>query len=208
MQVAEESKRQLARFIEREKRLQRLTWISLLLPITLFVVLAVLVQKEFREFRQLNTTNQELSKDNARLHDENARLDESIKQKTLALSAVKSRHPAAYPKIVYYRSSIGNQVIGALQALGFTDIKEATGANPRLLNKSVDSLSYGCGVKEGDIQIIAAALTNANLPIREIAPAKLRTDPMLVQLTASSGTDPSAPAIDPTTWRKPPCVAN
>lgn len=198
-------------FVQREKRLQLWIWASVLLPLALFATVFVMVSNELKTLNQLKHQDQELQqtiKDNDK---KIAAQKEELAKNDLALSAFKAQHSGNVPSITYYRLSIGPQLNGALEQLGFNPpvkVREDQ-ANPALRNKPVDTLDYGCAVTEQDIRVIAAALIKGNIPIRRIAPATKKPDPLLVQLIASAKADSNGPSIDPATWKKdtPGCAA-
>lgn len=197
-------------FVQREKKLQLWIWASVLLPFALFATLFVMVSKELKTLDHLRHQDQELQQTIKENDKKIAAQKEELAKNDLALSAFKSQHSGNVPSITYYRLSIGPQLTGALQQLGFNtpvEVREDQ-ANPALRNKPVDSLNYGCAVTEQDIRVIAAALIKGNIPIRRIAPAIKKPDPLLVQLIASAKADSNGPSIDPARWKKatPDCA--
>lgn len=192
-------------FVQREKKLQLWIWASVLVPLALFATLFVMVSNELKTLDHLRHQDQELQQTIKENNKKIAAQEEELAKNDLALSAFKSQHSRTVPSITYYRLSIGSQLMGALQQLGFNTpvaVREDQ-ANPTLRDKPVDTLMYGCGVTEQDIRIIAAALIKGNIPIRRIAPATKKRDPLLVQLIASAKANSNGPSIDPASWKKP-----
>ena len=188
--------------------MQRWAWASILLPVGLLAALLVMVGKELRNLNYLKglTKIQEdkIASNNQKLEDQ----DKELKTKNVALNAVKTQRLGPGPRIVYYRSSLGSQLLAALDQLGFStsqgNVQEETQeANVTLSGKDVDTLIYGCAVSEQDLRLIAAALNNAHIPIRRIAPAVKKRDPLLVQIVASKRTDAKGEALNLEAWKKP-----
>ncbi|HET8891024.1 MAG TPA: hypothetical protein VFQ41_19125 [Candidatus Angelobacter sp.] len=201
---AEPAGKPLEVFVQREKKLQRWIWISVLVPLALFVGLMVMVSNELKTFNDLK---KQVEANKLKI----AAQKEELAKNDLALSAYQSQRSGEAPRIIYYRSSIGPTLIGALKQLGFNPTVEENvkQANPALAGKAADTLVYGCAVSEQDIRVIAAALIKAGIHIRRIVVAAKKPDPLLVQLVASPVSDPNQPDIDPATWKKntPGCAA-
>jgi hypothetical protein len=211
MPATEQAGKPLEVFVQREKKLQRWIWISVLVPLALFAALMVMVNKEFKTLSDLKKQSEGLQKEIDRNIGTIDQQEKELKKNELALNAFKSQHSGEAPRIMYYRSSIGPTLIGALEQLGFNPTVEenVNQANPALVGKAADTLVYGCAVSEEDIRVIAAALIKAGIHIRRIAIATKKPDPLLVQLVASPKSDPNQPDIDPATWKKnsPGCAA-
>jgi hypothetical protein len=206
--VLERPRDQFEIFRRREQKLQRWAWASILLPVGLLIALFVMVGKELQNLNNLERLNKEQQDKIARNAQTLANQQTQLDTNNLALSAVKAQRRGPSPRIVYYRSSIGNQLLAALDQLGFStsqgNVQEETQeANVTLSGKDVDTLIYGCAVSEQDLRLIAAALNNAHIPIRRIAPAVKKRDPLLVQIVASKRTDAKAEALNLETWKKP-----
>lgn len=213
-----ESHEQLERFVKRDQKLRRWTWLSLVLPLGIFVVLAVMASKELARLTELEQRDQALQKQIEEKEKALAKLQEQEKVSQLASGAVRDARPAGtFPRIIYFRDSERDHLQGALKQLGVTpdvqSVSYAQGENPKLAGKPVDTLAYGCAVSEQDLRLIAAALIKAGVPIRRITPAEKKPDPLLVQVIASAKTDSNGPSLDPaqvtiSAKRCPPPKAN
>jgi hypothetical protein len=204
MPATEPAGKPLEVFVQREKKLQRWIWISVLVPLALFVALMVMVSNELKTFNDLKKQVEAKQKEIKQYELKIAAQKEELAKNDLALSAYQSQRSGEAPRIIYYRSSIGPTLIGALKQLGFNPMVEENvkQANPTLAGKAADTLVYGCAVSEQDIRVISAALIKGNIPIRRIAAATKKRDPLLVQLIASAKADSNGPPIDPATWKK------
>jgi hypothetical protein len=204
MQATQQAGKPLEVFVQREKKLQRWIWISVLVPFALFTALMVMVSRELKTLSDLKQQSEGLQKEIVGNQEKIEKQRQELEKNDLALNAYKSQRSGEAPKIMYYRSSIGPTVIGALQQLGFKPTVEENvqQANPALSGKAADTLVYGCAVSEQDIRVIASALIKAGIHIRRIAVARKKLDPLLVQLVASPLSDPNQPDIDPATWKK------
>ena len=203
MPATEQAGKPLEVFVQREKKLQRWVWVSTLLPLALFVVLLLMAGKELRKLGELERENAEQTEKIKKNAATIAQQEKELQANNIALSAFKSQRSGPIPAITYYRLSLGPQLEEALKQLGFSPpvaVKENQ-ANQTLLDKPVDTLAYGCAVREEDIRIITAALIKAGIPIRRIEPAK-NPNPLLIQLIASAKTDSSQSQIDPANWKK------
>jgi hypothetical protein len=181
-------------YLRRNERLQRWAWISVGVPLALFVTLCVLTVLKAKEYARLSHESTELK---AQIQSQEIELEKQKRQiavQQLAINIVKEQSPGVRPKVVIYRSLIAGRVDDALRELGYTVELRSDQANPSLAGKPVDTLSYGCAVSNEDIRTVATALAKADLPIRRIVPAEKKKDPNLIQLVSSkqtaSGADP------------------
>jgi hypothetical protein len=191
----------LRNYLRRNRSLQRWAWISIAVPLIIFIGLTVLAVNQGKKYIDLVAKSEQLQKE----------IDAKNKQlavKELAISIVKEQNPGQRPEVVIFRPSIAPQVKEALEQLGYTVDLQSYRANPTLTDKSVDTLSYGCAVSNEDIRTIVTALAKADLPIRAIGPATRNRDPNLVQLVASGATSPNDPPIRMEDWSRSdkPCL--
>ena len=199
-------------YLKRNKRLQLLAWVFTAVPLAMFVWFSVLAAKQISKYAALVDKSNQLQ---TKVNEQESKLKEqaqSLAVKQEAINIVKEQSPGGRPKVVIYRSTIAPQVKAALGELGYDVELSSYAGNPALGNKAVDTLEYGCAVRNEDIRTIAAALTRAGLPVRRIAPAMLKKDPLLIQLIASAHTDSQAPAMSASqisSWNRPdqPCAS-
>jgi len=179
-------------YLRRNQKLQRWAWISLLVPLALFVSLSVLTVRKAKEYDQKATEYNQLKTKKEDLDKQLEEQQQQLTDKQTAINIVKAGTPGVRPKVVIYRPLIAGRVDYALGELGYNvELRSAQG-NPLLADKPVDTLSYGCAVSNEDIRTVATALSKANLPIRRIAAAEKNKDPNLIQLISSGRTDPKA----------------
>jgi hypothetical protein len=190
-------------YLHRNNRLRRLAWLFTAVPLAVFIVLCVLVASKAREYLRL-------SQESEKLKTTNQQLQKKSDVQQLAINIVQQQSPGARPKVVVYRLAVATQVKYALDALGYFVDEKPQQANPALADKPVDTLSYGCAVSDQDIRTVATALTNAQIPIRRIAPAERNKDPNLIQLvsspfTAATQKPLTVPEISDWTRSNKPC---
>ena len=194
---------QFAKYQRQQNKFQRWTWVSILLPLALFVVLLVMAGRELTKLGELKRKNadqiEQINKNAATI----AQQEQELQAKSIALSAFKSQRSSPVPTIAYYRASLGPQLDEAMKQLGYRyEAPELVNhPNPTLSDKPVDTLVYSCAVTEHDIRLIVAALNQKGIPIRRIEPAK-NPNPLLIQLIASAKTDSNMPPVDPERWKK------
>jgi len=182
-------------------RSRRAALLSLVGALAVLGVLLYSSLKLGKLYGQISAADALLVQKRAELDDTQKQLDQKkadLSVRDLALSVVREKHPGQRPKVTFYRSSVAQQINGALGQLGFDVQQSDYPGNPALRDKPADTLEYGCGVATEEIQTIALALTSkGGLPIRRIAPAHLLKDPLLVQLVASLSTDSQQPGLSP-----------
>jgi len=193
-------------YLHRTERQRRFAWVFTAIPLAVFVVLSVLVAQKGREYIRLSAESAQL---NQTIQDQKSDLDK-LKQtndvQRLAIHFVQQQSPAELQKVVVYRLAVVDQVTAALKALGYSVDERVKQGNPALANKPVDTLSYGCGVRAQDVRTVAAALTNANIPIRRIVPAEVNREPNLIQVVSSSISSDTQKALslaEISVWTRP-----
>src|SRR5215510_14452906 len=186
----------LRNYLKRNQSLQRWAWISVAVPLVIFLGLSALTVRQGQKFLELSAKSADLQR---RIEDQNAQL--AVKQ--LAIDIVKQQNPGKRPKVVIFRPRIASDVKEAIEQLGYTVELRSALANPSLFDKPVDTLSSGCAVGSEDIRTIGTALAKANLPIKQIEPATRNRDPSLVQLVASSATNATDRPIQMESWSRP-----
>jgi hypothetical protein len=198
----------LTNYLKRNRNLQRWAWISVAIPLVIFLWLSTLTLRQARRYSVISESVQTLQIRSDELQKEIEKKNAQLAVKQLAINIVKDQNPGQRPKVVIYRPSIAPQVKEALEQLGYSVELRSALANPNLLDKPVDALSYGCAVSTEDIRTIGTALSKADLPIRWIEPANRNKDPNLVQLVASSASNPDDPPIKMDSWSRPdkPCA--
>jgi len=169
-------------YLHRNERLRRFAWVFTAIPLALFVLLSVLAAREGREYLRLS---EEIRQQTIRLQE----LQKKNDVQQLAIKFVQQQSPGERPKVVVYRLAVAGQVTDALKTLGYDVEERVKQANPALADKPVDTLSYGCSVRDQDIRTVATALTNAGIPIRRIVPAERNPDPNLIQVISSGITE-------------------
>jgi hypothetical protein len=203
---------------ERERREARRTrWAASVFLILMLIALA-LAGFAFQAEKRARASEREMASKLAVIQQQKVTIGEQnqeITTKQAALGYVLQQAAGPRPKIVLYRQPATNQLLPALNQLGYADIQVVPQqSNANLLNLPVDTLVYGCGVSNEDIRTIAVALSGAGLPIRRITVAEKKPDPHLVQLIASARTSATNP--DPMTleqikaWSRPtkPCASD
>lgn len=176
----------LQNYLLRNRKLQRWAWISVVVPLALFVSLCVLTLLKAREYNRLSQESNALRTQIRLQETELEAQTQQIADKQAAINIVKAGSPGVRPKVVIYRSVIAGRVNYALGELGYNVELRSDQGNPSLASKPVDTLSYGCAVTNEDIRTVATALTKAGMPIRRIEAAERKKDPNLIQLVASS----------------------
>ncbi len=208
----------LAEYLRRNRKLQTLGWVSLAIPVALFITFSILAIREGRLSEALSdkidSQQAQVDQLQKQIEAKQKQIEAQQKQITInqtAIGYVNQQSPGPRPKVVLFRGPTMEQVLPALRELGYNvEVKTAL-ANPNIQELPVDTLEYGCGVTNEDIRTIAVALSGAGLPIRRIAQAVKNPDPHLVQLIASGKT--SAMGLSPLTlpqikaWSRPdkPC---
>lgn len=172
-------------YLKRTARFQRVAWIFTAIPLVVFVLLCLLVASKRKEYVQLLQESKDLKSiiDQQKTEIENSKKESANQQ--FVINLVKQQSPGPRPKVVVYRLAVEAQVTAALKTLGYVVEDRVDQANPKLADKSVDTLTYGCAVANQDIRTVATALNNAGIPIRRIAPAEKNKDPNLIQLVSS-----------------------
>lgn len=198
----------LQNYLKRNRRLETWAWVSVAIPLIIFIGLSVLTVEQGRKYSELSARVQGLRIRADDLQKEIGAKNAQLAVKQLAINIVREQNPGQRPKVLIFRPAIAPQVKEALEQLGYTVELRSTLANPTLTDKPVDSLDYGCAVSTEDIRTIATALGKANLPIRGIDRATRNQDPNLVQLVASSASNPTDVPINMETWSRPdkPCA--
>jgi hypothetical protein len=182
----------LAKYLKRNRWLQSFAWISVAIPLALFVLFSVLTAREASRYTelqdQIQTQEKTIAAQQSKIASQAADIEKQQQQIVVsqtAISLVKEQSPGQRPRINIYRKSIAGQVVPALRELGYVVELMSSQANPTLQDVPVDTISYGCGVRNEDIRTIAVALTQAGNPVRRIEPATRKPDPDLVQVVAS-----------------------
>jgi hypothetical protein len=193
-------------YLHRSEKLRRSAWVFTAIPIMLFAVLSLLVASKAVRYaelsRNLNDLNRQIQEKTAELAD----LQRMNVIQQLAIKIVSQPYLGTRPKVVVYRLAVANQVKAALETLGYTVEERPQQANPLLANKPVDTLSYGCSLRNEEIRTVAVALTNAGIPIRRIVPAERNRDPDLIQLVSSNLSDDARTPFSLTAisnWNRP-----
>jgi preprotein translocase subunit SecF len=200
----------LQNYLRRSEKLQRRAWLFTALPLAVFVFLSVLVARKTVEYERLSQASANLQ---SQIQQQNAELDEQRKKNAVqatAIDIVKEQSPGTRPKVMVYRLAVTGQVKAALDALGYNVEQNLKMANPLLANKPVDTLTYGCAVREQDIRTVATALTKAGITIRVITRAVRNPERNLIQLVSNGGTTEDQPALtisQISAWTRPgrPC---
>jgi len=178
----------LTNYLERNRKLQTWAWVSVAIPVALFVLFSALTIREARRYAALS---EKIESQRETIAKQQKQIDEQRNQIAIsgtAISFVSKSNPGPRPTVDIYRRSIAGQVVPALKELGYNVQLIPSQENPNLVEIPVDTLEYGCGVSNEDIRTIAVALTEAGLQIRRIDAATKKPDPHLVQVIASGMT--------------------
>lgn len=193
----------LKNYLRQNRNLQRWAWISVAIPLVILVGLSALTFRQARRYSDLSERVEALQIKSDNLQKDIEAKNAQLAVKQLAINIVKDQNPGQRPKVLIYRPSIAPQVKEALEQLGYAVELKSSLAKPNLLDKPVDALDYGCAVSTEDIRTIGTALSKAGVPIRWIEPATINKDPNLVQLVASSESNPNDPPIKMDGWNRP-----
>jgi hypothetical protein len=198
----------LQNYLRRNRKLEIWAWVSVAIPLIIFLGLSALTVQQGRKYSQLSASVQGLEKKAGDLQKEIDAKNAQLEVKQLAINIVREQNPGQRPKVLIFRPTIAPQVKEALEQLGYSVELRSSLANPSLTDKPVDTLDYGCAVSNEDLRTIATALGKANLPIRWIERATRNKDLNLVQLVASSASNPTDVPINMDTWSRPdkPCA--
>ncbi len=198
----------LQNYLRRNRKLETWAWVSVAIPLIIFLGLCALTVQQGRKYSELSASVQGLQKKAADLQEEIDAKNAQLEVKQLAINIVREQNPGQRPKVLVFRPTIAPRVKEALEQLGYNVELSTSLANPSLTDKPVDRLDYGCAVSTEDIRTIITALGKANLPIRSIERATRNQKPNLVQLVASSASNPTDVPINMETWSRPdkPCA--
>jgi hypothetical protein len=182
-------------YLRRNQKLQRWAWISVVIPLAIFVSLCVLTVLKAKEYARLSQESNDLKAQIQSQEIESEKQKEQIDLQQLAINIKKTAQSGVRPHVVIYRTQIAGKVDDALRELGYTVQLHPELGNPLLTDKPADTLRYGCAVSNEDIRTVATALTKADLPIRRIIAAEKNKDPNLIQLVSSGLTASPAPPL-------------
>lgn len=184
----------LSEYLTRNRKLQTWAWLSVAIPVAVFIAFSVLT---IREARKYVTLNEKIRGQEQTISDQQQKIAQQLQtigeqQNRIAIGQtaigyVSQQSPGPRPKVDLYRKP-PDQVLNALQQLGYPIEIISPQANPNLKDLPVDTLEYGCGVSNEDIRTLAVALLGTDLSVRRIGPAMKKPDSHLVQLIASRKT--------------------